>query len=154
MIKKILRIQSSTLMLVAMFAGFVVGLFFGESVGWLSVIGNSSILLMQMTVLPFIVVSLVGGIGKLKKTTASIIFSRAGIIMLLLWLLGLALVMLMPLSFPFVESASFFSTSIIEPSASKPAPAAIAAVTSSAAITITITIMIMTAMAQGAVSNP
>ena len=106
---------SSSQMLVAMFIGFGVGLFFGESAGWLSTIGNAVILLMQMTVLPYILVSLIGGIGKLQKSTAVLIFSRAGLIMLLLWLLALAIIALMPLSFPFVESASFFSTSIIEP---------------------------------------
>lgn len=115
MLTKLRAMQSSTQMIVAMFVGFGVGLFFGESVGWLSNIGTSVILLMQMTVLPFILVSLIGGIGKLKRTTASLIFSRAGIIMLLLWLMGLVLVALMPLSFPFVETASFFSTSIVEP---------------------------------------
>ena len=104
-------------MLIAMFLGFGVGLFFGESVGWLSTIGNAVILLMQMTVLPYILVSLIGGIGKLQKSTATLIFSRAGMIMLLLWLLALAVIALMPMSFPFVESASFFSTSSIEPAA-------------------------------------
>ena len=108
---------SSTQMLIAMFLGFGVGLFFGESVGWLSTIGNAVILLMQMTVLPYILVSLIGGIGKLQKSTATLIFSRAGMIMLLLWLQALAVIALMPLSFPFVESASFFSTSSIEPAA-------------------------------------
>ncbi|MEZ9367465.1 cation:dicarboxylase symporter family transporter [Shewanella sp. 10N.286.51.B2] len=115
MFKKLLAMTSSTQMLVAMFVGFAVGIFFGESVGWLSAIGNGVILLMQMTVLPYIVVSLIGGIGKLQKSTAILIFSRAGAIMLLLWLVGLVLTALMPLSFPFIESASFFSTSIIEP---------------------------------------
>ncbi|QYJ86990.1 cation:dicarboxylase symporter family transporter [Shewanella mesophila] len=115
MLKKLLTMQSSTQMIVAMLIGFAVGIFFGESVGWLTSIGTGVILLMQMTVLPYILVSLVGGIGKLRRSTASLIFSRAGVIMLLLWLVGLGFVCLMPLSFPFVETASFFSTSIIEP---------------------------------------
>ncbi|WP_065204419.1 cation:dicarboxylate symporter family transporter [Shewanella woodyi] len=115
MIKKLFTMTSSSQMLVAMFIGFGVGIFFGESVGWLSTVGNAVILLMQMTVLPYILVSLIGGIGKLKKSTATLIFSRAGLIMLLLWLLALVTIALMPLSFPFVESASFFSTSSIEP---------------------------------------
>ncbi|CAH0991056.1 Membrane-bound lytic murein transglycosylase F [Sinobacterium norvegicum] len=102
-------------MLVAMGIGFAVGIFFGEYVGWMSVIGTSVILLMQMTVLPYIIVSLVGGIGKLNKENAGMIFSRAGFIMVLLWLLALIVIALMPLSFPEVESASFFSTSSILP---------------------------------------
>ncbi|MGS0682104.1 cation:dicarboxylate symporter family transporter [Shewanella sp. 125m-7] len=107
--------SSSTQMLVAMFVGFAVGLFFGESIAWMATIGTGVILLMQMTVLPYIVVSLVGGIGKLQKNTAKLIFSRAGLIMLLLWLLAIVMIALMPLSFPVIESASFFSTSSIEP---------------------------------------
>lgn len=104
-------------MIVAMIIGFAVGLFFGESVGWMSSIGTIVILLMQMTVLPYIVVSLIGGIGRLNKLTASLIFKRAGGIMIALWLLGLIIIALMPISFPFVETASFFSTSSIEPTA-------------------------------------
>ncbi|MCE9679422.1 cation:dicarboxylase symporter family transporter [Shewanella sp. AS1] len=115
MFKKLLAMQSSTQMIVAMLVGFSFGIFFGESVGWLSTIGNSVILLMQMTVLPYILVSLIGGIGKLTRATASLIFTRAGLIMVLLWLLALVVIAIMPLSFPYIETASFFSTSIIEP---------------------------------------
>ncbi|MBW2293937.1 MAG: cation:dicarboxylase symporter family transporter, partial [Deltaproteobacteria bacterium] len=81
---------------------------------WMSVIGNGVILLMQMTVFPYIVVSLIGGIGSLSRESAGMLFRKAGVIMLLLWLLGLVVILLMPLAFPEVESASFFSTSSIE----------------------------------------
>ncbi len=40
------------------------GLFFDERVGWLQVIGDVYVGLLQMTVLPFIVVSLVTNIGR------------------------------------------------------------------------------------------
>ena len=106
--------SSSAKMLWALVFGVIVGLFFGEMVGWMSVIGNSVILLMQMTVFPYIVVSLVGGIGKLTKESAGMLFSRSGIVMLSLWLLGLVVIFLMPFAFPEIESASFFSTSSIE----------------------------------------
>ena len=75
----------STQMLLALVLGIAVGLFFGEMVSWMSVIGNTVILLMQMTVYPYIVVSLIGGIGKLTKEDASMLFRQAGVIMLLLW---------------------------------------------------------------------
>ncbi|MBL4799135.1 MAG: cation:dicarboxylase symporter family transporter [Oleispira sp.] len=107
-------ISSSAQMLWALVFGVMVGLFFGEAVAWMSVIGNSVILLMQMTVFPYIVVSLVGGIGKLTKDSASMLFSRSGIVMLSLWVLGLVVIFLMPFAFPEIESASFFSTSSIE----------------------------------------
>jgi proton glutamate symport protein len=67
-----------------------------------------------MTVFPYIVVSLTGGIGKLTKDSASMLFSRSGIVMLSLWLLGLVVIFLMPFAFPGIEFASFFSTSSIE----------------------------------------
>lgn len=110
--------SQSTQMLLALVLGIAVGLFFGEMVSWMSVIGTTVILLMQMTVYPYIVVSLIGGIGKLTKEDASMLFRQAGVIMLLLWLLGILIIFLMPLVFPQLETASFFSTSsIAEPTA-------------------------------------
>lgn len=105
--------SNSARMLWALVLGIVAGLFFGEMVGWMSVIGQAVILLMQMTVFPYIVVSLVGGIGKLSKRDARLLFTKAGVVMVLLWLLGILVVFSMPLVFPEQESASFFSTSSI-----------------------------------------
>lgn len=59
--------SSSTQMIVALVLGAAVGIFFGEMVARMDVIGNGVILLMQMTVFPYIVVSLVGGIGSLSR---------------------------------------------------------------------------------------
>lgn len=106
-------ISSSAQMLWALVLGAMVGLFFGEKVGWMEVIGTTVILLMQMTVYPYIVVSLVGGIGKLTKADAALLFKKSGVIMLLLWLLGLIVIFITPMVFPVQESASFFSTSSI-----------------------------------------
>ncbi len=98
-------------MLVALVLGVIVGFFFGEMVAWMNVIGNGVIPLMQMTIFPYIVVSLIGGIGSLCREAAGMLFRKSGVIMLLL---GLVVIFLMPLAFPEVESASFFSTSSIE----------------------------------------
>lgn len=107
------KMSTSSLMLLALVVGVITGLFFGERAGWLGDVGQAVILLMQMTVLPYILVSLIGGIGRLQKSHAQLLFVRAGIIMLSLWLLGMVIIFLMPLSFPSIESASFFSTSSI-----------------------------------------
>ncbi len=106
-------LSSSSQMLLALGLGIVVGLFFGESVAWMGVIGKAVILLMQMTVYPYIVVSLVGGIGKLNSENAALLFKKAGVIMLSLWALGMVVIFVMPALFPTLESASFFSTSSI-----------------------------------------
>ena len=70
--------STSALMIWALVLGGLVGIFFGEMVAWMSVIGKGFILLMQMTVYPYIVVSLVGGIGRLSMTDARLLFTKAG----------------------------------------------------------------------------
>lgn len=107
-------LSNSAQMMLALLFGVITGLFFGEMVGWMSIIGNSVILLMQMTVFPYIVVSLVGGIGRLSKQNAGMLFREAGLIMVLLWLVGMLVILITPLMFPVVESASFFSSSSVE----------------------------------------
>ena len=94
--------------------GLAVGVFFGERVSGIEILGNAVILLMQMTVIPYIVSSLVGGIGGLKLSTAKTILTYAGVTLLLLWLLILIIIALFSLTFPFAETASFFSANQLE----------------------------------------
>ena len=118
MLKRIVAISLSTQMLLALGIGIVVGLFFGPLVGWMGWIGKAVIMLMQMTIYPFIVVSLISGIGKLDKESAKKWFSRAGLVMVGIWGVGLLVIVITPISFPTLESASFFSTSdVITPPA-------------------------------------
>ena len=118
MFKRIIAISLSTQMLLALGIGIVVGLFFGPLVGWMGWIGKAVIMLMQMTIYPFIVVSLISGIGKLDKESAKKWFSRAGLVMVGIWGVGLLVIVITPISFPTLETASFFSTSdVITPPA-------------------------------------
>jgi Na+/H+-dicarboxylate symporter len=91
-----------------------VGVFFGEAVGFLRPIGDAFIQLLQMTVLPYVTVSLVTGFGRLGAREATLLARRAGGFLLLLWGLALAVALAMPLAFPAWEAASFFSTSLVE----------------------------------------
>jgi Na+/H+-dicarboxylate symporter/ABC-type amino acid transport substrate-binding protein len=59
-------------------------------------------------------VSLIEGIGSLDGAGARRLFVRVGTLSLVLWALALGAVMLMPLVFPEIESASFFSTTLVE----------------------------------------
>ncbi len=63
--KKKLRFSLSTNILIGMFLGIACGIFFGEKVAFLQVAGNAFIKLLQMTILPYILVSLINGIGGL-----------------------------------------------------------------------------------------
>lgn len=100
---------------IGLIAGVLVGLFLGELVAPISVLADGYILLLQMTVLPYITVSLIAGLGSLTPQQARMIFSKVGLILLVLWMISLLLVFAVPLAFPRWESATFFSTSMIQP---------------------------------------
>jgi len=70
MIKSMRKMSLSTLVLVCFALGIVTGLFFGESVAWMGVIGDAFIKLLQMTIIPYIVVSLMTSLGKMSYAQA------------------------------------------------------------------------------------
>jgi Na+/H+-dicarboxylate symporter/ABC-type amino acid transport substrate-binding protein len=98
------------------------GLGLGAAVGWLlgaraepfRLAADAYVRLLEMTVLPYLMVSLVGGIGSLDSRRAKSLFLRVGAITLVLWGIALGLALLMPLAFPEIQSASFFSTTLVE----------------------------------------
>jgi Na+/H+-dicarboxylate symporter/ABC-type amino acid transport substrate-binding protein len=100
--------------LIGLALGVATGLFLGEKAEPFQLIAEGYLRLLQMTVLPYVMVSLIGGIGSLDGARARRLFVRVGSLSLVLWALALGAVMLMPLVFPEIESASFFSTTLIE----------------------------------------
>lgn len=105
----------ATKVLIGLGAGIVTGLFFGETIAFLGVAGQAFILLLQMTVLPYVAVSLISGLGHLRAADALSLAKRAGGFLLIFWGLALAAVLLIPVAFPNWTAASFFSTSLVEP---------------------------------------
>jgi Na+/H+-dicarboxylate symporter len=104
----------ATRVLLGLALGIAVGLFFGEYVAFLGPVGDAFVLLLQMTVLPYIAVSLAHGLGSVSGGDAANLAKRAGGFLLVLWALSLVSVFLAPLAFPDWESASFFSTNMTE----------------------------------------
>ena len=96
--------------------GIAAGLFFGEAMGALEIVGDVFIRLLQMTVLPYVMVSLIAGLGRLNYQEAKRLGLWGGGLLVLLWTIAFAMVAMMPLAFPHLESASFFSTSLVESS--------------------------------------
>jgi Na+/H+-dicarboxylate symporter len=90
--------------LIGIVIGVGCGLFFGEGAGILRPVGGVFVGLLQMTVLPYVMVSLVASLGRLSLREGKRLAGRA----------GLTLLALLPLSLPDWESASFFSTSMVE----------------------------------------
>jgi Na+/H+-dicarboxylate symporter len=79
--------------------GIITGIFFGEQVAFLKIFGDIFILSLQMTVLPYIIVSLIAGLGGLTFETAGMLAKKCGWIILILWGIGIIMVLLMPLAF-------------------------------------------------------
>ncbi len=109
------RLSLSTSILIGASLGLLCGLFFGEYCAFLGVFGEAFIKLLQMAILPYIVVSLITGIGSLDYGQARRLASRGGAVLLLLWGLGLGVILLMSLALPTLQSASFFSTTLVDP---------------------------------------
>ena len=113
----------SQLILWGLVLGLVCGLTFGEYCRPLLLVGEGYVKLLQMTVMPYITVSLILGIGSLTAAQAKELARKAGALLLAFWVLSLLLVMLMPLSFPRWQSAAFFSSSLVEqPQQKNPLP--------------------------------
>ena len=104
----------SSQVVLALLLGVVVGLFFGEEIAPLQSVGKAFILLLQMTVLPYIVLSLMTGLGNLTYQQVTTLALRVGTLLVISWGLAFLVILLMPLAFPTWMSASFFSTSLIE----------------------------------------
>jgi Na+/H+-dicarboxylate symporter/ABC-type amino acid transport substrate-binding protein len=94
--------------------GILAGLFFGEMTSFFQVPADIFILLLQMTVLPYVTLSLIVGFGSLTYADAKLLAIKGTAVMLLLWALAFTVLILMPLAFPAWESASFFSSSMTE----------------------------------------
>ena len=104
----------ATKTLIGLILGLGAGLFLGEYAKPLWSLGNIFIRLLQMLVLPYITLSLISGFGSLSYRKAGLLGQKAGLVLLLLWGIGILMVTLMPLVFPKWLSASFYSSSMVD----------------------------------------
>jgi Na+/H+-dicarboxylate symporter len=109
------RLTLSTQIVIGLALGIAVGLFFGEPAAVLQPLADIYIRLIQMTVLPYLVVTLVVGLGELEPAQAR----RLGVYglgaMLVVAAMAMAVIGAMPLAFPPQENAFFFSHALVEP---------------------------------------
>ena len=106
--------RSTRNILIGLGLGIAMGLFLGERAQLFQFVAEGYVRLLQMTVLPYIIVSVIAGFGSLDVAKAGRLFLRVGILTIVLWGLTLGLVFLLPLAFPTVKTASFFSTSLVQ----------------------------------------
>jgi Na+/H+-dicarboxylate symporter/ABC-type amino acid transport substrate-binding protein len=101
-------------LLVGLTAGIVIGVFIGEHAAPLGLLATAYIKLLQMTVLPYVTVSIITSLGSLSYADARSLGARVGLVLLGVWGVAVAMAMLVPLAFPSGASASFFSTTLTE----------------------------------------
>ena len=99
-----------TQVFVSLVLGIACGLFFGEETGRLAFIGDIYIALLTMTVLPYLIVALIGGIGRLDPAWAARLGARGAMVMLFLWVITFLVVLAVPLSYPDWSASSAFSS--------------------------------------------
>ena len=112
--KKIFGLSLSAKVLWGFALGIFFGIFFGEAMAFLEIVGDGFIYLLQMTVLPYIILSLIAGLGRLNYSEAVSLAKKGGLFLLLLWALVIATVLVIPLAYPVWKTASFFSTALIK----------------------------------------
>jgi Na+/H+-dicarboxylate symporter/ABC-type amino acid transport substrate-binding protein len=100
----------SSKIFVGLFIGILTGLFLGEVAAPLKTLGDVFIKLLQVTVLPYIMVSLIAGIGRMDMAGARRLAARGAMVLLVIWGLALMLIFAASLAFPNLETASFFGS--------------------------------------------
>ncbi|MHC4959110.1 MAG: cation:dicarboxylate symporter family transporter [Planctomycetota bacterium] len=103
-----------TKILIGVLAGIALGVFLGELAAPFDVAGKVYVSLLQMTVLPYVTVSLMIKIGSLTFDAARRLAGRAGIVLLALWAISLVTVFFMAQSLPSYQAGSFFTASLVE----------------------------------------
>ncbi len=114
MIKRLKTLSLSTIVILCFMLGIINGLIFGEMVAWMGVVGDAFIKLLQMTIIPYIIVSLITGLGMMTYDQAKLLAVKVGKLMLVFWGLGIISIYFIQYIFPQWQAGSFFSTTLLE----------------------------------------
>jgi Na+/H+-dicarboxylate symporter len=110
----VVRFSLSTSVLLGFMAGIAGGLLAGEYCAPLGVVGDIYVGLLQMTVLPYIVVSLIVNLGRLDMATCRRLAAAASSVLAILWLLMAILLLMLPLALPEWRSGTFFAVGMFD----------------------------------------
>jgi len=103
------RLNLTGWMLLGLILGVITGLVFGDLLSFLTPVAEAFVKIWQITILPTVMLSLIVGIGSLKRDTARAVALKAFLVMLLFWVIGILILFSFQFSFPPREAASFFS---------------------------------------------
>lgn len=94
---------------IGLLLGVLCGVLFGDYCGALQVVGHAYVGMLQMTVLPYLVLSLVSKMGRLNADEARRLGLTALAVLLVFWVIAIVLIVLVSGILPPVEGASFYS---------------------------------------------
>lgn len=106
---KYLNLQNQVLL--GTFLGIFCGLFFGEHTIYLHSLGQSFLMLVKMTVLPYLSVALIHGVGSLSLSYFRSLFGRGLLLLVAFWGIILSTIYFVSFSFP----SSFNEGTLSEP---------------------------------------
>jgi Na+/H+-dicarboxylate symporter/ABC-type amino acid transport substrate-binding protein len=104
------RLTLTLWILLGFILGIITGLVFGDLCSVMKPISEAFIKIWQITILPSVALSLIVGIGSLKRDTAKAIAVKALLVLLLFWVICVIGYFSFQLAFPPRVEASFFST--------------------------------------------
>ncbi|MCG6938968.1 MAG: cation:dicarboxylase symporter family transporter [Gammaproteobacteria bacterium] len=113
-IKKFPPLSLSAKIFIGMGLGIFTGVFFGELAQKIYIVGQVFIQLLQIPILPFLMLSLITGLGGLTYREALSLAKKVGVFLLVLWSIALIMLTVVPMTYPAWESAMFFSPSLVE----------------------------------------
>ena len=96
-------------LLIALILGVAVGLFFGEYCESLSIIGQAFIMLLKMTILPYMSIALIHSLGGLTPGTALTVLKRILSYLVLLWVTTIFVIYSLTLVFPSDSTPATFA---------------------------------------------
>jgi len=111
MLRRLPHLSLSAWIFIGLGLGVLFGLFFGELCRPLNVVGKAFIMLLQMGVLPYMVVTLIQGVGSLSPGDARLMAGKGSLMLVLFWVVGLIVIFAFSFAFPVSQSSSFFSVS-------------------------------------------
>jgi Na+/H+-dicarboxylate symporter len=100
-------------------AGILAGIFFGEYCRVLSPLGSAYIMFLQSAVFPYLICSLIYGLGSLAPATALQLFKRGWIFYVFAWALTLSSVWVLALSIPSPAAPALLDATIKPDTASR-----------------------------------
>lgn len=111
MFRRLSHLSLSAWIFVGLGLGVLFGLFFGELCRPLNVVGKAFIMLLQMGVFPYMVVTLIQGVGSLSPSDAKLMAGKGSLMLVLFWVVGLVVIFAFTYAFPVSQTSSFFSVS-------------------------------------------